>query len=370
MDKKFALFSFLASILLSGALGVFVIDESFAQGVSNSEDDFKKSQGNDEENIEEKQQEKKDKLEEKRQDLEEKQQEKKDKLEEKRQDLEEKQQEKKDKLEEKRLKLESDRKKLEDKYLEKANRFDEKLSEIKEKIQNKLDLEISNDVEKFSTLTEKLDAKLAKHSEKIREKLVERSEKLDSRTQKILEKINDGNYLGKKIGSSTPDEIFELVFDSVKTVGIGDKNQTSSLTGFMSFKTFDKSNSNLKLELLECQITVDDIPYNCGFGKARATSSGDSGSKDSLVILAFLEDDVIEEIHSTLKIFLTADTPIVDIDDSSIVKIHSPQSKISSMWFLDGIATLSKTTIEPEPDDSSENNLSVELTEDITIIGN
>ena len=37
----------------------------------------------------------------------------------------------------------------------------------------------------------------------------------------------------------------------------------------MSFKTFDKGNSNLKLELEECQITVDDIPFNCGFGKAQ-----------------------------------------------------------------------------------------------------
>ena len=71
----------------------------------------------------------------------------------------------------------------------------------------------------------------------------------------------------------------------------------------MIFTTFDKGKSNLKLELEECQITVDSVPYNCGFGKARASSSGNSGEKDSLVVLAFLEDDVIEEVHSTLKIF-------------------------------------------------------------------
>ena len=47
----------------------------------------------------------------------------------------------------------------------------------------------------------------------------------------------------------------------------------------------------------------------------------DSGHKDSLVILAFLEDDVLEEVHSTLKILLNADIPISDIDESSQVSI-------------------------------------------------
>ena len=130
----------------------------------------------------------------------------------------------------------------------------------------------------------KFEDKLAKKSEKIREKLLERLDKLDSRTQKILDKINKGDYLGKKIGSSVVSETYELVFDSVDATSISDKTKTSSLSGFMSFTTFDKGKSNLKLELQECQITVDDMPYNCGFGKARTTSSGNSGVKDSISI--------------------------------------------------------------------------------------
>ena len=140
----------------------------------------------------------------------------------------------------------------------------------------------------------------------------------------------------------------------------------------MSFTIFDKGKSNLKLELQECQITVDDVPYNCGFGKARTSSSGDSGAKDSLVILAFLEDDVIEEVHSTLKIFLNVDIPISDIDGSSQVSILGPQSKIAGMWFLEGTGTLSKTVsvLDDSTDDSTGNEISVELTEDIGIVGN
>jgi hypothetical protein len=131
---------------------------------------------------------------------------------------------------------------------------------------------------------------------------------------------------------------------------INDKSQTSSLTGKMSFSTYDKSKSDLKLELDLCEITVDEIVYNCGFGKARTVSSGQSGAKDSLVIVAFLEDNVLEEVHTTMKIFLNADMPINKIEKSQ-VSILGPQSKISNLWFLNGTATLSKivSTSEQTP---------------------
>jgi len=149
-----------------------------------------------------------------------------------------------------------------------------------------------------------------------------------------------------------------------------DTTQSSTLEGFMNFNTFDKSKSNLKLELQDCHITVDGIPYNCGFGKARTT--GNAGVKDSLVIIAFLEDDVLEEVHSTLKISLNADFPIGDIDGSSQVSILGPQSKISGMWFLDGTGTLTRTvsTTNDSTNDSTGNKTTVELTEDVGISGN
>jgi hypothetical protein len=122
---------------------------------------------------------------------------------------------------------------------------------------------------------------------------------------------------------------------------INDKLQTSFLTGKMNFTTYDKNKSNLKLELDECTVTVDEIIYHCGFGKARTASSGESGAKNSLVIVAFLESDVLEDVHTTLKIFLNADIPINKIEQSP-VSVIGPQSKISDMWFLNGTATLSK----------------------------
>jgi len=246
----------------------------------------------------------------------------------------------------------------------KINKYEEKLKEIKAKYQNEIESSFTGDVEKFSAKTVKLEDKIAKKSDEIRKKLLEKQEKLDSRTQKILDKINNGDYLGDKISSSNSFETYELTFDSVNITGIHDKTQVSTLEGFMIFNTFDKGKSNLKLELEECRIiTVGGIPFNCGFGKARTTSSGDSGSKDSLVVLAFLaflEDDMYGEVHSTLKISLNADSPISEITDSTQVSILNPQIKISCMWVLVGTGMLTKCI--DTPDDTTENEITVELT--------
>jgi hypothetical protein len=320
----------------------------------------------------EKRDEQKEKAEERKLKAKEKAEERKLKAKEKAEEQKLKAEEKRKKLEERKIKLESDRKKLEEKLSKKINKYEEKLKEIKEKYQYKIESGNIDDVNKFSAKIEKSEDRINKKSEEIRKKLEAKQEKLDSRTQKILEKINDGNYLGEKFGSSNTIDLYELAFGSVNATKINDKTQTSYLDGTMSFKTFDQGKSNLKLELEQCDIAVDGIPFSCGFGKARTTSSGDSGSKDSLVILAFLEDDILEEVHSTLKISLNANTPIRDIEDSSQVSILAPQSKISGMWFLDGTGTLTKTTLSTDDttDDTTGKQFTVNLTETIGVTGN
>ena len=357
MNKNSPLFAILASILIGSSFGLFSIENSFADdNLSVSRENSKAYQKQLE------------KLEEQK----EKDDERKQKLEEKQDKQKEKDDERKQKLEEKKVKLDSDRKKLEERLSKKINKYEEKLKEIKEKYQNKIESGFTGDVEKFSAKNAKLEDKIAKKSDEIHKKLLEKQDKLDSRTQKILDKINNGDYLGDKISSSNSFETYELTFDSVDITGIHNKTQLSTLEGFMIFNTFDKGKSNLKLELEECSITVDGIPFNCGFGKARTTSSGDSGSKDSLVVIAFLEDDVLAEVYSTLKISLNADSPISEITDSTQVSILNPQSKISGMWFLDGTGTLTKTvtTTDDTTDDTTGNEFSVELTENMGLTGN
>ena len=282
----------LASILLVGMFGLFLLDDAFAQNLSVNNDS--------------------------------------------------KAEEKQKELEQKKAELAINRENLEVEQLKKSQKYEEKLKEIKEKLQNKTKTNISND-EKISLKSKHAEEKLIKKSEEIQQRLAEKSDKLDSRTKNILDKINEGQYMGTKITSNDYSETYELIFDSVNASLIIDQSQESLLTGKMTFTLYDKSKSNLKLELDECEIIVDEIIYNCGFGKARTVSSGQSGAKDSLVIVAFLEDGVLEELHATMKLFVNAEIPINNIDQSQ-VSIIGPQSKISNLWFLNGTATLTKIT--------------------------
>ncbi|MCV0399760.1 MAG: hypothetical protein K5785_07180 [Nitrosarchaeum sp.] len=357
MRAKSGIFLVLSALLLSSA-GFFTAEQAFAQNDTNKDSSDKN----------EKQERDAKKAEEKRKDLEEKKaeddkrsgekkeerksengnsdekrQEEKQDLEEKRKELEEKRQE----LEEKREELESDREKMEEKLRERTQQYEEKLKAIKEKYHEKID-DLSSKSFELSIKSENIE-ELSERSEKIQERLEEKLDELDTRTQKILEQISDGEYMGEKIGSLETIDKYELVFDSVSAYAVSNKSSTSYMTGQMTFTTFDSSKSNLKLELESCLISVDDIPYVCGFGKARTVSSGDSGAKDSLVIIAFLEDNLAEEVHSTLKIFLDSEIPIRQIEEST-VSILGPQSKLSHLRFLDGNATLSKIT----PDDTSD----------------
>jgi Skp family chaperone for outer membrane proteins len=333
--KSKSIFSItLAIILLGGSFGQFYINSVFAQNETNSQfessDDVKTDQ---QEKTEKKQKE----------------------LEQKKTDQQEKTEKKQKELEQKKTELQLHRKILEVKQMERSKEYEEKFAEIKDKNQNNTNQQQSNATENFSSKSVKLEEKLFKKSKEIRENLVLNSTKLDSRTQNILEKVNDGSYFGEKITNSENLETYELVFDSVQTSKISDNSQTSSLSGKMNFVAYDKGNSSLKLELLECHIVVDQTPFNCGFGKARTVSSGQSGLNDSLVIIAFLEDDVLKEIHTTMKIFLHSDTLIKDVETSQ-VSILGPQSQISHMWFLNGTATLSKI-ISSQEEIQIENNL-------------
>ena len=404
MRTKSGLFVILAALLL-GSIGFFTFDLAFAADSDSNDDDRKETQDKKTDDVqkkqEEKQQEREKKAEQKQQELkdkrleeqqkaEQKQQELKDKklerekqIEEKRKELEtqraeyekkaqERQQqleEKRQEIEKKREELKSDLEKYQEKLSERTQKYEEKLQEIKTKYQEKIDQFASKD-EKLSLKSEKLAEDFTVESDKIKDRLEAKSDTLNSRTQKILEKINDGEYMGKKIGSEQTTSKYELTFDSVSASAISNQTKTSTMTGMMTFTTFDSSKSNLKLELESCSIVVDDIPYACGFGKARTVSSGDSGAKDSLVIIAFLEDNLAEEVHSTLKIFVDSDTPINQIEQSE-VSILGPQSKLSHLWFLDGTATLTKitssdnTTDDTTDDTTQGNDFSVTLEEEL-----
>ncbi|MGI0082537.1 MAG: hypothetical protein ACREAG_04485, partial [Nitrosopumilaceae archaeon] len=77
------------------------------------------------------------------------------------------------------------------------------------------------------------------------------------------------------------------------------------------------------------------------FGKARVTSSGSTGEKDSMVLIAQVMDD--EGNGTTLKILLDSAVPLegeFGVEPAQ-VDIKMPQSKIAGQWFLSASGQLS-----------------------------
>lgn len=279
-------------------------------------------------------------------------------------------QEKREELEKKRAELKEKRDEIKQKQVEHAKKIAEKERKTHDKIVEKLKEieELRLKADQLTAESSELEQKFQKKSDEIRQRLLAKIEQLETRTGKILEKIEQGKYFGPSLGKSDYINQYKLTFQNITATSIGELPETSNVDGFILLSTYDIGKHSLKFKVDECSITINSTPYSCGFGKARAVSSGTSGQKDSMVIIAFLEDGVINEHYTTLKIFLNAQVPIIEInEDKNQVEVHSPQSKIANQWFLGGIATLAKTGSTEIPVEDEPKHITIELKESVGI---
>jgi hypothetical protein len=85
--------------------------------------------------------------------------------------------------------------------------------------------------------------------------------------------------------------------------------------------------------------------YDVVFGKARLSSSGPGGDKDSMIVIAQTSDGV--DIR-TLKLSIDLSEAFDSETESADIEILSSRSKIASLWFLSGTGSLALTeTAEP-----------------------
>lgn len=214
----------------------------------------------------------------------------------------------------------------------------QKIAEKEARIQQKI-------AEKEERLAEKASERQARALEKLeqlQQKLMQRIDKLEQRQQALLAKVQSGEYLGPTLGGDSYTNQYYLSFDALDATGIGN-SETDTFLGHITLENVVTRGNNLKLKVTDCELIGTDNSYYCVFGKARATSSGPGGEKNSMIIIAFMED--FDENRNTLRITLSADVPIKEISASpEDVTIKSPQSKIARHWFIGGDATLELTS--------------------------
>ena len=201
---------------------------------------------------------------------------------------------------------------------------------------------------KESKLAEPIEDRQAKGKQKskeIKQQLLEKIDQLKPNQKGLLKKVESGEYLGPTLGgdsyTGTYTLDFNIVGQEVTATAIGNSDQIEEVLGHIEMKNVVTRGNNLKLEVTGCNLDVD-VDYYCAFGKARAISSGDSGVKNSMVIIGFMQDSNDPEKRGTIKIFLNTDVPLNDLGDGDFVDvvIRTPQSRIGHQWFISGDARI------------------------------
>ena len=198
-------------------------------------------------------------------------------------------------------------------------------------------------IEKQAKLAEKIAKHQLKAQEKAEEtilKLQQKIDQLEQRLQKLLDKFEAGEYFGT---ISEPDPVttsYIISFDGSAT-SLNDDSVVTDVDGEIFLETQVTRSDTTKFRVTGGEILVGDTFYDFVIGKARVSSSGTSGEKDSLLILGQVMDD--QGNVNTIKIFvhaansLSGDFGLEPID----LEIKMPQSKIAKHWSLSASGQLS-----------------------------
>jgi len=236
---------------------------------------------------------------------------------------------------------------------EKQAKAQEKRDEKQAKAQEKRDEKIARNAEKFAEREAKQTEKAQfsqERANKIIEKLEQKIQKMEERLQKLLEKYESGEYYGNIKNKDTVTNSFTLSFDGVASE-ISDSSNIQTLTGqlFLENQVTGENTKKFRVTGGEISIGEDEI-YDIVFGKARLSSSGHGGEKDSMIVIAQASNT--GDIR-TLKLSINLSEEFNSDTESADIEILSPQSKIASQWFLSGIGDLGLTE-STEPSESEE----------------
>ncbi|MGQ0638412.1 MAG: hypothetical protein ACT4N1_03500 [Nitrososphaerota archaeon] len=171
-------------------------------------------------------------------------------------------------------------------------------------------------------------------------KLQQKIEQLEQRLQTLLEKFETGEYFGPIPEPDPVTTSYGITFDGSATL-LDDDSVVTDLEGEIFLETQITRHDASKFRITGGEILIGDTFYDFVIGKARVSSSGTSGEKDSMIILGQVMDD--DGNVNTIKIFVKSASPLTG--DFSLepvdLEIKMPQSKIAKKWGLSASGQLS-----------------------------
>ena len=169
------------------------------------------------------------------------------------------------------------------------------------------------------------------NSDDIIAQLLQRIEQLEQRLQTLLEKLENGKYYGNTLGGDPVIRSFGMSFDGSAT-SLTDST-IDEVTGEIFLESLITRDNTSKFRVMGGQISIGDTTHDIIFGKVRASSSGPSGEKDSMVLIAQLIDD--EGIAHTIKLILDFEKSLEGNFGIEPMNFEiKPQSAVSNDWSI------------------------------------
>ena len=252
--------------------------------------------------------------------------------------------------------------KRDEKQAKDQKKKDEKLAKAQEKREEKQARNAEKFAEREAKLTEKAQFS-QERANKIIEQLEKKIQKMEERLQKLLDKYESGEYFGNLKNRDSITKSFTLSFDG-EASEISDSSNIQTLTGQLFLENLVSGDKAKKFRVTGGEIFIgEEEIYDVVFGKARLSSSGPGGDKDSMVVIAQISN--AGEVR-TLKLSINLSEEFNSDTEFADIKILSPQSKIASQWFLSGIGDLGLTE---SAETDAETDAEIEIpTDDIPII--
>jgi hypothetical protein len=196
------------------------------------------------------------------------------------------------------------------------------------------DEELESSIDVQAKIAERMAKKEMKAQEKAEETILELQQKIDQleqRLQNLIDRFETGEYFGIIPVQEPVTTSFSISFAGSAT-SLNDDSIVTDVDGEIFLETLVTSSDSTKFRITGGDLLVGDTFYDFVIGKARASSSGTSGEKDSMLILGEVIDD--EGNVSTIKILIDA-ANLLSGDFLEPIDLELlPQSKIAKQWSL------------------------------------
>jgi len=167
--------------------------------------------------------------------------------------------------------------------------------------------------------------------------LMQQIEELENRLQTLLLKLESGNYYGNTNDVDSIIRSFGISFDGSSTSKT-DSTQ-SDVSGEVFLESLVTKDNSDKFRVIGGTISIGDTTHDIIFGKARSSSSGPSGEKDSMVLIAQLIDE--EGNDHTIKLILDFEKSLEGNFGIEPMNFEiKPQSAVSNDWSISATGQL------------------------------